>query len=302
MLALISAGTVINYLDRTVLGIAAPQMSSGLHLSPTVMGIVFSAFSWSYAAAQLPGGWLLDRIGTRVAYFLAVTFWSAFTLLQGLARGVVSLVGFRLGLGMSEAPCFPANNRVVGAWFRAHERAKATAVYTVGEYLGLACFGPLLFWISDRYGWRALFLVVGAVGMAFGAAWWLLYRDPPGSRLHGDSRAPVGWNQLRRLLRSRRIWGASLGQFGGNSTLVFFLTWFPSYLAKDRNIDSHRAGWFTALPYLAAAAESSLAAGRLTRYSGEPDRSTSHASSQSYVDCSAHPQLFWPIRCAATWP
>ena len=141
MLALISAGTTINYLDRTVLGITAPQMSAELHLSPAAMGIIFSAFSWSYAAAQLPGGWLLDRVGTRVAYCLAVTFWSAFTLLQGFARGVVSLVGFRLGLGVSEAPCFPANNRVVAAWFPAEERAKATAIYTVGEYLGLACFG-----------------------------------------------------------------------------------------------------------------------------------------------------------------
>jgi ACS family D-galactonate transporter-like MFS transporter len=178
VLALISAGTMINYLDRTVLGIAAPGIGSDLHLSPAVMGVVFSAFSWSYAAAQVPGGWVLDRIGTRLTYFLAVSFWSLFTLVQAFVTGVSSLLAFRLGLGVSEAPCFPTNSRVVATWFPAHERAQATAVYTVGEYLGLACFGPLLFWISRTLGWRALFPAVGAAGLVFAAIWWALYREP----------------------------------------------------------------------------------------------------------------------------
>ena len=161
VLALISAGTMINYLDRTVLGVAAPSLSTDLHISPAVMGIVFSAFSWSYAAAQIPGGWVLDRIGTRVTYFLSAALWSLFTLVQGFAGGISSLLVFRLGLGIAEAPCFPANSRAVGEWFPEQERAKATAVY-VGEYLGLACFGPVLFWLSRstagaRFsGWWAL--------------------------------------------------------------------------------------------------------------------------------------------------
>ena len=125
VLALISIGTMINYLDRTVLGVAAPGLSSELHISPAVMGIVFSAFSWSYAAAQIPGGWVLDRIGTRLTYFLSVSFWSLFTLVQGFAGGISSLLAFRLGLGVAEAPCFPANSRVVAVWFREEERAQA---------------------------------------------------------------------------------------------------------------------------------------------------------------------------------
>jgi len=254
MLGLISVGTLINYLDRTVLGIAAPRMTAEMHLSPTVMGLIFSAFSWSYAAAQIPGGWLLDRAGTRLTYWLAVTLWSGFTLVQGFANGVGSLLAFRLGLGVSEAPCFPANSRVVADWFPEQERAQATAVYTIGEYLGLACFGPLLFWIASRFGWRALFFVVGTVGVLFGAVWWFSYREP--NREQGAQRArgaPVEWNQVRRLLRSRKVWGASVGQFGGNSTLVFFLTWFPTYLANERHIDWIRAGFFAILPFIAAA-------------------------------------------------
>jgi ACS family D-galactonate transporter-like MFS transporter len=255
ILALISIGTMINYLDRTVLGIAAPQMSSELHIAPAIMGIVFSAFSWSYAAAQIPGGWLLDRVGTKLTYFFAVFFWSLFTLLQGFANSVAALLGFRLGLGISEAPCFPTNSRVVATWFPEHERAKATAVYTVGEYLGLACFSPLLFWIARRFGWRWLFFVVGAVGILFSVAWRALYRDREGrdTASPGGSAGALKWGQVRELLSYRQVWGASIGQFGGNSTLVFFLTWFPTYLAKERHMTSLNAGFNAILPFAAAA-------------------------------------------------
>lgn len=255
VLALISAGTMINYLDRTVLGVAAPDMATDLHLSPTVMGIIFSAFSWSYAAAQIPGGWLLDRLGTRLTYFLAVAVWSLFTVMQGFAGGIGSLLAFRLGLGVGEAPCFPTNGRVVATWFRDHERAQATAVYTVGEYLGLACFGPVLFWLSRRFGWRSLFLVVGAAGVVFAGIWWALYREPEAatSATAGVRTNRTTWKQIRQLLHYRQVWGASIGQFGGNTTLVFFLTWFPTYLARERHIDWIRAGFYAILPFLAAA-------------------------------------------------
>jgi len=255
ILALISVGTMINYLDRTVLGVAAPSLSSDLHIAPAVMGIVFSAFSWSYAAAQIPGGWVLDRIGTRLTYFLSVTLWSSFTLVQGFAGGIASLLAFRFGLGVAEAPCFPANSRVVAVWFREQERAKATAVYTVGEYLGLACFGPVLFWISRRFGWRSLFWVVGTAGVLFAGVWWVLYREPEATKPAQSTARnnPMSWAQVRQLLGYRQVWGASIGQFGGNSTLVFFLTWFPSYLARERHMDWIRAGFFSILPFLAAA-------------------------------------------------
>lgn len=255
VLALISVGTMINYLDRTVLGIAAPQISTDLHIAPAVMGIVFSAFSWSYVAAQVPGGWLLDRVGTRLTYFFAVFFWSLFTLLQGFANSVATLLGFRLGLGVSEAPCFPTNSRVVATWFPEHERAKATAVYTVGEYLGLACFSPLLFWVAHRFGWRWLFFLVGTVGIVFALIWRGAYRDREDldSTRTGATSTPLRWGQIRDLLRYRQVWGASIGQFGGNSTLVFFLTWFPTYLAKERHMTSLTAGWNAILPFAAAA-------------------------------------------------
>ncbi|MGH4498182.1 MFS transporter [Klebsiella pneumoniae] len=250
ILALLAIGTMINYLDRTVLGIAAPKLTAELGIDPAIMGILFSAFAWTYALAQIPGGLFLDRFGNKVTYFLSLTLWSLFTLFHGMAVGLKTLLLCRFGLGISEAPCFPVNSRVVSAWFPQQERAKATAVYTVGEYLGLACFAPLLFWIMDGFGWRVLFVSVGAVGILFALVWWRCYREPHedprlsqqerehienggGLSAPTDQQVAFSWPLIRQLLSKRQIIGASIGQFAGNTVLVFFLTWFPTWLAGD---------------------------------------------------------------------
>src|SRR5688572_21959854 len=167
ILALLTVGTLINYLDRTVISVAAPMLSSDLGLSAVAMGVVFSAFSWTYAAAQIPGGILLDRIGVRLTYFLSVTIWSAFTLFQGLTTNLWSLIACRMGLGVAEAPAFPSNSRILGTWFPQAERATATGVYSIGQYFGLAFLSPVLFWIAGTFGWRALLIIVGGAGIAF---------------------------------------------------------------------------------------------------------------------------------------
>ncbi|UIM58293.1 MFS transporter [Klebsiella oxytoca] len=270
ILALLAVGTMINYLDRTVLGIAAPQLTAELGIDAAMMGIVFSAFAWTYALAQIPGGIFLDRFGNKVTYFLALTLWSLFTMFHGLAVGLKSLLLCRFGLGVSEAPCFPVNSRVVSAWFPQQERAKATAVYTVGEYLGLACFSPLLFWIMGSFGWRALFISVGAVGVMLALVWWRCYREPHedkhlnqqerglivnggGMSTGAEQHTAFSWPLIRQLLAKRQILGASIGQFAGNTVLVFFLTWFPTYLATERHMPWIKVGFFAIMPFLAAA-------------------------------------------------
>ena len=270
ILALLAVGTMINYLDRTVLGIAAPQLTAELGIDAAMMGIVFSAFAWTYALAQIPGGIFLDRFGNKVTYFLALTLWSLFTLFHGLAVGLKTLLLCRFGLGVSEAPCFPVNSRVVSAWFPQQERAKATAVYTVGEYLGLACFAPLLFWIMGSFGWRALFISVGAAGVMFALVWWRCYREPHedkhlnqlerehivnggGMSTGAEQHTAFSWPLIRQLLAKRQILGASIGQFAGNTVLVFFLTWFPTYLATERHMPWIKVGFFAIMPFLAAA-------------------------------------------------
>ncbi|SOB78500.1 MFS transporter, ACS family, D-galactonate transporter [Sphingomonas guangdongensis] len=267
MLSLIAAGTLINYLDRTILGVAAPALTKELGISATVMGVIFSAFSWSYAAAQVPGGAFLDRFGTRLTYFLSVSFWSLFTLLQAFVGGVAGLIGLRLALGVAESPCFPANSRVVATWFPRDERAFATGVYTVGEYIGLAFLSPLLFAMLAVWGWRSLFVGAGVLGLLFALVWWRGYREPRESRanqaeldeivaggalLDQPARQRFDWSAAGRLLRTRQMWGICLGQFAGNSTLVFFLTWFPTYLATERQMDWLKIGFFAVAPFIAA--------------------------------------------------
>jgi ACS family D-galactonate transporter-like MFS transporter len=289
ILSLLAIGTMINYLDRTVLGIAAPQLTKELGINAALMGLLFSVFSWSYVASQIPGGLFLDRFGSRVTYFLSMTFWSLFTLAQGLVHGIGALFVFRLGLGVAEAPCFPTNSRVVATWFPQSERAMATGTYTVGEYIGLAFFSPFLFMLMGAFGWRSLFYVVGGVGLVFGLIWWMFYREPHdhptvnqaeldyieagGGLTHGKkdadlSGAPAAagaagaatakgkggfeWRTIGRLLKHRQLTGICLGQFAGNSTLVFFLTWFPTYLATERHMAWLKIGFFAIMPFIAA--------------------------------------------------
>ncbi|WP_176057525.1 MFS transporter [Paraburkholderia sp. BCC1876] len=280
ILGLLAVGTMINYLDRTVLGIAAPQLTKELGINAALMGLLFSVFSWSYVASQIPGGLFLDRFGSKLTYFLSMTFWSLFTLAQGLVHGIGALFVFRLGLGVSEAPCFPTNSRVVATWFPQNERAMATGTYTVGEYIGLAFFSPFLFMLMGAFGWRSLFFVVGGVGLVFGLIWWAFYREPRdhpsanqaeldyieagGGLTHrkkdvsaatlagASAKSGFEWRTIGRLLKHRQLSGICLGQFAGNSTLVFFLTWFPTYLATERHMAWLKIGFFAIMPFIAA--------------------------------------------------
>lgn len=269
ILALIATATLINYLDRSVMGVAKPELVRDLHITPVVMGLIFSAFSWTYALAQIPGGYVIDRLGTRLTYTLSLALWSAMTALHGFMTGVGGLVGARLGLGLAEAPCFPANSRILSTWFPQGERAKATGIYTVGEYVGLGLLVPVLEVMLAHYGWRSLFFVVGLLGIGFSFIFHRFYREPHestanraeldliaagGGLAQGVAPLAFDWAAIRRLITTRQIAGASIGQFCSNSTLVFFLTWFPSYLADARGMTFMKSGFAVSLPYVAAGA------------------------------------------------
>lgn len=270
ILALISIATMINYLDRSVMGVANSTLSKDLDISPATMGVILSAFGWTYALAQIPGGVALDRIGTRLTYSLSLGLWSLATAFHGLMSSVAGLVSARLALGLAEAPCFPANSRILSTWFPQTERAKATGVYTVGEYIGLGLLIPVLSWIMAEWGWRSLFYLVGILGIAFAFVFYALYRDPNesksvnqaeldlitagGGATDGGTKMAFSWANVGRLMSKRQIAGASLAQFCSNSTLVFFLTWFPKYLVDERHMSFIKQGFTASLPYIAAAA------------------------------------------------
>jgi ACS family D-galactonate transporter-like MFS transporter len=268
VLALVTIATMLNYLDRSVMSVAKPAMADELHISAATMGFIFSAFSWTYAFAQIPGGALLDRLGVRLTYAGSLILWSLATFAHGLMSSVAGLFSMRLALGLAEAPCYPSNSRILNNWFPQTERARATGVYSVGQYVGVGFMLPVLVWIVASWGWRSLFFIVGGLGALYGVVFWALYRDPQHSRRLSEAehrvitegggltesvnRVPFTLANIMKLLSKRQILGASIGQFCGNSTLVFFLTWFPSYLAEERHMDWIKSGFAASLPYIAA--------------------------------------------------
>lgn len=264
---------VINYLDRSNLSIALPALREEFGLTTVQEGLLLSAFGWTYAAMQIPGGWLVDRVAPRLLYALALIFWSAATLLMGFGTSFAVLVLLRLLVGGLEAPAYPINNRVVTAWFPERERATAIGFYTSGQFVGLAFLTPVLAWLQHSFGWHMVFVVTGAVGIVWGVVWWLLYREPrdfkgtnaaeieliqAGGGLVdlGDrkitQKQPFSWKDFGLVLSQRKLWGVYLGQFCLTSTLWFFLTWFPTYLVKYRGLDYIKSGFLASLPFLAA--------------------------------------------------
>ncbi|EHL78268.1 MFS transporter [Bacillus smithii] len=274
ILTLIFINVVINYMDRSNISIAAPLLSKDLELNSVQMGLILSAFGWAYALLQIPGGWLVDRVSPRVLYMITLGLWSFATLLQAAAKGFAGLFGLRLSLGVLEAPAYPTNNRIVTSWFPEHERASAISFYTSGQFVGLAFLTPILVAIQDAFGWKGLFFVTGLVGIIWAVIWYWQYRDPYESEKvnekeleyiregggliewnveqRAENNKKLNWKELKIVLTQRKLWGVYIGQFAVNSTLWFFLTWFPTYLVEYRHLAFIKAGFLASLPFLAA--------------------------------------------------
>lgn len=275
MLALVFINVMINYLDRSNLAVAASALSKDLRLTTVEMGLIFSAFGWTYAVLQIPGGLIADRFGPRILYAFCLITWSLATLVQTFARGFATLFGLRLTIGVFEAPSYPINNRIVTSWFPNHERASAIALYVSGQFIGLAFFTPVLVAIQYYAGWQGLFMVTGLIGLIWGLIWYFFYRDPMhhpkvsaeeleyiekgGGLIEGrshDARQPSiwRWDNLKLVFSNRTLWGVYIGQFAMNAMLWFFLTWFPTYLVQYRGLNFIKSGYLASIPFLAACA------------------------------------------------
>lgn len=272
ILALVFVSVVINYMDRSNISIAAFALSEDLGLSTVQMGLIFSAFAWTYATLQIPGGILVDVIRPRILYTIILSMWSVATFLQGFANSFASLLGYRMSIGFFETPSYPANNRIVTSWFPEQERAAAIAVYTSGQYIGLAFLTPALVAIQNFMGWRGLFIVSGLIGLVWALVWYLFYRDPLEHKsvsqpeldhiAEGGGLVDIGkktveetkfkWADFKQAFIYRKLWGVYLGQFCIGSCFIFFLTWFPTYLVKYRGLDFLESGFLAAVPFLAA--------------------------------------------------
>jgi ACS family glucarate transporter-like MFS transporter len=277
IVAMLFVMTAINYADRATISIAGPAVAKDLSLDAVAMGYIFSAFGWAYVIGQIPGGWLLDRFGSKVAYALSIFTWSIFTLLQGTVAfftagtAVIVLFALRLLVGLCEAPSFPGNGRIVAAWFPANERGTASAVFNSAQYFATVLFAPLMGWITQSFGWPYVFYVMGAIGIVLTFVWLKVIHNPRehplinqaevdyiekgGGLVDMDQAKTAGakgerpkLSYIKQLLSSRMLIGVYIGQYCITTLTYFFLTWFPVYLVQARGMSILKAGVVASLP------------------------------------------------------
>ena len=274
ILAVLFIVTTMNYVDRATLSMAAPAIRKDLGIDAILMGFAFSAFGWSYTALQIPGGWVLDRYGSRLVYGLGLFLWSLFTFLQGAvgfftgATAFVILFALRFLMGIGEAPAFPANGRITTMWFPNHERGTAAAIFNSGQYFALAAFSPIMGVILVYFNWPAVFYSMGLIGIFLAVGWFKIIRDPrthprvnqaeidyiqKGGGLANlqDKKSEIKWFYVRQLLTNRMMLGIYLGQFCLNTITWFFLTWFPTYLVQAKGMSILKVGIIAAIPAIA---------------------------------------------------
>jgi ACS family D-galactonate transporter-like MFS transporter len=262
---------VINLIDRTTLSIAMPTIGKEFALSPTMQGVLLSAFFWSYALLQVPGGWLIDRFGPRLLITGSTVFWGLFQALASLATGGLSLLLTRVGLGAAEAPVFPAGAKLSSLWLSPEERGRGAVLMDSGAPLGAAFGGVIIsFLIITLQSWRLAFLVAGLATMALGLVAWRYLRDDP-ARHPGVNAAELAHITGRTdaqeapiveapsRIAPRSMTGLLLGRTSWAMINFGLLTWGPSYLAQARGFDLKQMGYATFVIFLCGMAGSLFA-------------------------------------------
>ncbi len=276
---------VINYLDRATLAVANEFIRADLDLSLGQMGLLLSAFSWSYALCQLPVGALVDKVGPRWLLGIGLVLWSLAQAAGGLASTFGYFILARIALGIGEAPQFPAAAREVSNWFPARSRGTPTGIYNSASPMGVAlapiCLTPLIAATS----WHWAFFVTGAMGLVAAVIWVALYRDPDHAKMTAEERAYLEVTETgeaapkpdfaawRALFRHRATWGMMLGFFGTVYLNWVYLTWLPGYLRTERHMDLSQAGMVASIPFLcgfAGALVAGWASDRVTRGAASP--------------------------------
>ena len=264
---LLGVGILINYFDRVNISVAAPQLQKEFGLSPADIGLLFSAFFWSYAILQVPVGIVLDRWGVMRVSRIGAFLWGAASAIVAFATGFGFIITARVLLGVAEAPAFPANAKATGYWFPRGERATATAIFDAAAKFSNVIGVPLIAVAVVTFGWRWGFGLTAILSFAYFIAYWFLYRDPSadtkltreeygyirkgGATPEGEAEAsPFG--MLGYLLRNRKVWGLTIGFAAYGYSFYLFLTWLPSYLVTEMHMSIIKSAGYAAIPWMFA--------------------------------------------------
>jgi len=237
--ALLFFATTINYIDRQVLGILAPVLEKEIGWSEAEYGFIVTAFQAAYALGLLLVGRMMDVLGTKKGYSIAMVFWSIAAMGHALARSAFGFGVARFALGMGESGNFPAAIKTVAEWFPKKERALATGIFNAGSNVG-AVVAPLVVpWITLTYGWQEAFIVTGAIGFTWILFWWFLYEVPERSKrvsapelayIQGDPPDPAEKIPWLKLITYRQAWAFAIGKFLTDPIWWFYLYWVPKFL------------------------------------------------------------------------
>ena len=246
IVALLFTATVINYVDRQMIGVLKPTLSADLGWSETDFADVIFFFQLAYAIGYLGFGRIMDVIGARFGYAIAFVIWQIAHIAHGGAYSVTQFAMARFGLGLGESGNFPASIKAVTEWFPARERAFAIGVFNAGANVG-AILTPLIVpLITVAYGWRAAFVITGAVSMLWLIPWLIMYRSPSEhpkvtkeerAWIEQDPADPATSIPWKRLIRVRETWAYALGKFFIDPIWWFFLFWLPGYLGDRYDLD-----------------------------------------------------------------
>jgi MFS transporter, ACS family, D-galactonate transporter len=264
---LLGFGVLVNYFDRVNLSVSQAALQSAFGISTVTFGYLLSAYSWTYAAFQLPSGIILDRFGVKLVGRFGTLLWSVASFAAAISTGLAGFFGARLLLGVGEAPTFPANAKAIGYWFPAQERSLATAIFDSAAKLASALGVPAMGLVLLYFGWRWSFAATGLISLLYFILFYCFYRNPSedqslsvaerdfilqgGAQPEDRGRAAKG-APLKYLLRQRKVWGLVLGFASYNYTFYLLLTWLPSYLSSAHHIDLLHSVLYTSVPWLFA--------------------------------------------------
>ena len=259
ILALLFLISVVTYLDRVNISVAARQMMPALGLTDLQMGQVFSAFVVGYALFQIPGGWLGDRWGSRLVLTAAVVWWSVFTAMTAVAAtlpvaelvGVLgALIGVRFLIGVGEAAALPNFNRTVADRLKPHKRGLGIGIAIGGIGVGSAIAPPLTAWIMVNYGWQTAFYAAGGIGLLVAGLWYGCSADRPSAQSRSEPEPAVPW---RRFARTPTVWWLVASYSCLGYVAYIYMSWFYLYLVNVRDFDLLRGAWYASAPFLAMA-------------------------------------------------
>jgi MFS family permease len=233
LVALLSVALLINYADRGSISIAAPLLGRELDLGPTEIGWLLGLFYWAYAPLQPVMGWLADRYGPARVLAGGFALWSLATALMGLAGSLAALVVLRLAMGAGEATFYPSALSLLSRNVPATQRARATETMQFGALIGPAMGALLGGMVMVKFGWRAMFVVMGIASLA-----WLLFWRRWSRRAAGAAALPPSADDppYRLILGQRALWGGMIGTFCGNYAFYFVFSWLPLYLVNERGL------------------------------------------------------------------